>query len=87
MEVDWWALGILIYEMHAGIDPFSDEDPILIYKKILKSNNEFSVGILWFWACENCIESKTDLLINPFEEILFRRFWNKTINIAQRIFF
>ncbi len=36
MAVDWWALGILIYEMHAGIDPFSDEDPILIYKKILK---------------------------------------------------
>jgi serine/threonine protein kinase len=22
--VDWWTLGILIYEMNAGIDPFSD---------------------------------------------------------------
>ena len=21
--VDWWTIGILIYEMHAGIDPFN----------------------------------------------------------------
>lgn len=29
--VDWWTLGILTYEMNAGIDPFSDEDPMAIY--------------------------------------------------------
>ncbi len=29
--VDWWTFGILLYEMIAGIDPFSDEDPMLIY--------------------------------------------------------
>ncbi len=29
--VDWWCLGILIYEMLAGIDPFNDEDPMAIY--------------------------------------------------------
>jgi serine/threonine protein kinase len=34
--VDWWCLGILIYEMNAGIDPFTDEDPMGIYQKILK---------------------------------------------------
>lgn len=34
--VDWWTLGILIYEMHVGIDPFSDEDVMGIYKNILK---------------------------------------------------
>lgn len=29
--VDWWTLGILLYEMNAGIDPFTDEDPMAIY--------------------------------------------------------
>ena len=29
--VDWWTLGIIIYEMIAGIDPFTDEDPMAIY--------------------------------------------------------
>ena len=39
--VDWWWLGILIYEMHAGIDPFNDEDPMAIYKKVLKWKYKF----------------------------------------------
>lgn len=33
--VDWWTLGILIYEMVVGQPPFCDEDPMGIYQKIL----------------------------------------------------
>jgi len=33
--VDWWTLGILIYEMIVGYPPFVDEDPMGIYQKIL----------------------------------------------------
>lgn len=33
--VDWWALGILIYEMIAGHPPFFDEDHFKLYEKIL----------------------------------------------------
>jgi len=33
--VDWWTLGILIYEMICGQPPFCDEDPMGIYQKIL----------------------------------------------------
>lgn len=39
--VDWWTLGILIYEMNAGIDPFTDEDPMIIYQNILKGKVNF----------------------------------------------
>ena len=45
--MDWWALGVLIYEMVAGYPPFLDDDPLNTYKKILKGAiafpNHFSV--------------------------------------------
>jgi protein kinase A len=39
--VDWWTLGILLYEMIAGIDPFADDDPLAIYQNILKGKLHF----------------------------------------------
>ena len=33
--VDWWALGVLIYEMSAGYPPFFADQPIQIYEKIV----------------------------------------------------
>ena len=33
--VDWWTLGILVYEMMVGQPPFIDEDPMGIYQQIL----------------------------------------------------
>jgi serine/threonine protein kinase len=39
--VDWWACGILIYEMLAGYPPFYDEDPLGIYQKILEGKIKF----------------------------------------------
>eukprot|EP01096_Ripella_sp_DP13-Kostka_P015289 TRINITY_DN70_c0_g2_i1.p1 TRINITY_DN70_c0_g2~~TRINITY_DN70_c0_g2_i1.p1 ORF type:complete len:368 (-),score=180.16 TRINITY_DN70_c0_g2_i1:142-1245(-) len=40
-EVDWWALGILIFEMLAGYPPFYDESPYGIYEKILLGRVQF----------------------------------------------
>jgi serine/threonine protein kinase len=42
--VDWWTCGILLYEMIAGIDPFSDDDPMMVYQKILKGKIKFPSG-------------------------------------------
>merc|ERR1719445_2389822 len=39
--VDWWTLGILIYEMLASTPPFYDEDPMKLYAKIVAGNMSF----------------------------------------------
>lgn len=39
--VDWWALGILVFEMLAGHPPFFDDNPFGIYQKILSGKLEF----------------------------------------------
>eukprot|EP00002_Diphylleia_rotans_P024185 TRINITY_DN476_c0_g12_i1.p1 TRINITY_DN476_c0_g12~~TRINITY_DN476_c0_g12_i1.p1 ORF type:complete len:344 (-),score=68.45 TRINITY_DN476_c0_g12_i1:920-1951(-) len=39
--VDWWTLGVLIYEMLCGYPPFCDDDPLGIYTKILKGKIDF----------------------------------------------
>ncbi len=44
--VDWWALGILIFEMLAGYPPFFDENPFGIYEKILSGKVEWPRCVL-----------------------------------------
>lgn len=45
--MDWWALGVLIYEMAAGYPPFFADQPIQIYEKIVsgKVSRCFILGL------------------------------------------
>ena len=43
--VDWWALGILAFEMLAGYPPFFDDHPLGIYEKILRNEVAFPAHI------------------------------------------
>ncbi|KAL2219989.1 camp-dependent protein kinase catalytic subunit [Thermoascus aurantiacus ATCC 26904] len=41
LAVDWWALGILIYEFLVGQPPFWDQNPMRIYEQIVEGNIRF----------------------------------------------
>jgi len=44
LGVDWWAIGILIFEMLVGFPPFCADDPMEIYQKILRGKITFPVA-------------------------------------------
>ncbi|CAN8028440.1 unnamed protein product [Ixodes persulcatus] len=61
--VDWWALGVLVYEMAAGYPPFFADQPIQIYEKIVRFPSHFTSDL-------------KDLLRNLLQVDLTKRFGN-----------
>ena len=49
--MDWWALGICLYEFLVGAPPYTDSAPELIFKNIL-NNGPFSARLFF-----NCMRS------------------------------
>ncbi|ORE05185.1 kinase-like protein [Rhizopus microsporus var. microsporus] len=68
--VDWWGLGVLIYEMVTGKAPFIDKNPVNLYQKILECRVE--------WPEDMSPELK-DLLQNLLTSDLEVRFTSKEI--------
>lgn len=42
-EVDWWALGVCLYEFMTGIPPFNDETPQKVFENILSRSKIFFI--------------------------------------------
>ncbi|XP_078285757.1 cAMP-dependent protein kinase catalytic subunit alpha-like isoform X3 [Rhinoraja longicauda] len=66
-SVDWWALGVLIYEMSAGYPPFFADQPIQIYEKIVSGKVRFP---------SHFSSDLKDLLRNLLQVDLTKRFGN-----------
>lgn len=45
MSVDWWAIGVLVFEMAAGYPPFYGDNPFAVYQKILSASIKFPSSI------------------------------------------
>jgi serine/threonine protein kinase len=45
LAVDWWALGILIYEFLIGQPPFWDSNPLRIYEQIVEGRLRFPANM------------------------------------------
>lgn len=65
--VDWWALGVLVYEMAAGYPPFFADQPIQIYEKIVSGKVRFP---------SHFGSDLKDLLRNLLQVDLTKRFGN-----------
>ena len=46
ISVDWWALGVLVYEMVVGHPPFRDKNIMDLYEKILEGQIEWPIGVV-----------------------------------------
>lgn len=55
--VDWWCLGILIFELMSGHPPFESPYPMQIYSKVMKGINKVQMPLKCQGDCGNLIKS------------------------------
>ena len=73
-EVDWWAFGVMLYEMMAGHPPFQGEDEEELFSTIVTS--EVRYPRIWSKEAKDICKgvSRKDHLFKRTERINFS-FW------------
>ena len=46
-------------------------------------DDELPMGVLRLRLEEDCVEPETDLLVDPFEEVLLRRLGDESVDVAK----
>ncbi|XP_050294173.1 cAMP-dependent protein kinase catalytic subunit beta-like [Anthonomus grandis grandis] len=65
--VDWWSFGVLLFEMSAGFPPFTSNDPMNVYEKIIACK----------YTCPSFFSFElSDIVKNLLQVDLTRRFGN-----------
>ena len=73
--VDWWALGILIFEMLAGYPPFYDQNPYEVYRRITVGYFDFPAQIsingrkLITGLLESDLSKRLGCMVNTAEDV------------------
>lgn len=47
--VDWWSMGIILYEFLVGCVPFYGNTPEELFSQIVKGELNFYVGVALLW--------------------------------------
>lgn len=62
--VDWWSLGVIMYECLVGYTPFYADDPVTTCRKILKWRQTLEVCSTWLMTF--CNYAQADFLLQTF---------------------
>ncbi len=65
--MDWWTLGVFIYELISGYSPFDNDDPMIMYNNIIERKFKFT---------KNFDKISRNLIKNLLEVDLSRRYGN-----------
>ncbi len=77
---DLWAIGIILYKMMAGIEPYTNKNVLKWQDDILKNNRN---KLPKFYSKN--LRSFVDYILSDYKKLNIKKILEKTINLEQSI--